>query len=178
MHTDLLFWPLGQGMFSLLGNWVSGRNMIKSWKGTWSFSEGLTSCLACLICSSTVRGIFGIHVVQVVNYSVGTVNKTLTNSASLRQGLGAAPLLAFPLKLWKEWSFPHWELEGVRDVGKSFLSPTGEHYTKLGLFLLRVMAVATTAGITFIPCFGILVAEHLTWKEAKSLKSVREKRWS
>lgn len=64
--------------------------------------------MACLICSDTVRGIFGIHVVQVVNYSVGTVTETLTSSASvrLRQGLGAAPFLSLPPKLGKEETFP------------------------------------------------------------------------
>lgn len=64
--------------------------------------------MACLICSDTVQGIFGVRVVQVVNYSVGTVNETLTNSASagLRQGLGAAPFLSLPPKPGKEQAFP------------------------------------------------------------------------
>lgn len=39
--------------------------------------------MACLICSDTVWGIFDIHVVQGVNYSVGTVHKTLATLSQL-----------------------------------------------------------------------------------------------
>lgn len=55
--------------------------------------------MACLICSETVWGIFGIHVVQVVNYSAETVNKTLTNSAlPVSDGPRTAPFLPLPPK--------------------------------------------------------------------------------
>lgn len=47
------------------------------------FLKGLASHLACLIYSDTVWGIFDIHVVQAVNYSVGTGHKTLTTLSQL-----------------------------------------------------------------------------------------------
>lgn len=76
-----MFWSLPEGAFSLLGSQkpdkILKRNMIIL------FLKGLASHLACLIYSDTVWGIFDIHVVQAVNYSLGTGHKTLTTLSQL-----------------------------------------------------------------------------------------------
>lgn len=76
-----MFWSLPKGLFSLLGSQkpdkILERNLIIL------FLKDLASHLAFLIYSDTVWGIFDIHVVQVVNYSVGTGHRTLTTLSQL-----------------------------------------------------------------------------------------------
>lgn len=56
------------------------------------------------------------------------------------------------------------------------LPPSRAYYTELGLFPPSYSCrYDDLAGITFIPCFGNLLPQCLTWKEANSLKSVQEK---
>lgn len=122
--------------------------------------------MACLNCSDTVWGIFGIHVVQVVNYSVGTVNKTLTNSASasVRQGPRAAPFLPF-----HQSSFPPWGLGRVRDGGEILLPASRAHYTQLDLIPPRSYGCGYNdlTGITLSQGFGNLVSEHLNMERGR-----------
>ena len=122
VHTNLVFSPLGQGIFfppsGQLGQWKKPDKILG---GTWSFSEGLTRCLTCLICSDTVQGIFSIHVGQVVNYSVGTVNKTQQDPHQLclsqyQAGFGNSPFFPSHQSL-KRAGFSPWGLGGVRVIG-------------------------------------------------------------
>lgn len=80
VHPAPMFWSLQEVLLSLLGSQkpdkILKRNLI-------ILLKDLTSRLACLICSDTVWGIFDIHVVQAVNYSVGTGHKTLTTLSQL-----------------------------------------------------------------------------------------------
>lgn len=58
---------------------------------------------------------------------------------------------------------------------REILLPLSRAYsTELGLFPPQSYSCGCNdlAGVTFIPCFGNLVPECLTWKETNSLKSV------
>lgn len=74
--------------------------------------------MACLICSDTVWGIFDIHVVQGVNYSVGTVYKTLTTLSQLviSKVWRQTPSLEDSLKLKRSGSFS-WGVWGGVETG-------------------------------------------------------------
>lgn len=83
VHPALVFWSLQEGMFSLLGSQKSDRILKRN---LIILLKDLASHLACLICLDTIWGIFDIHVVQAVNYSIGTGHKTLTTLSQLVMG--------------------------------------------------------------------------------------------